>query len=342
MILLTTTSDKLQVLTGSVGTVDVHASFVDYNGSVVTPGRTDTNITTAAVIDIVAPPGASVQRNVKSVTIRNIHASASNNVIVRHTDGTLIIQLIRYTLLAGEQLHYFDKDGWIVIDSSGGRKTAPATGRYLASTVKTTGTTFVTGPNTNTIFCRVLAGGGAGGGCTSVASAAGAGGGGAAGGYAEKTFAVQPNTTYTIAIGLGGTGVSGAAGNAGGNTTIAVGGVTVTAFGGPGGTTTASATTLTASLGGASPAVSTNGDLNSGGAPGDAGIVLIVATPIVASGKGGSSQLGPGANGLTTAGPGVAAPVGFGGGGGGAATGASTARTGGDGAPGVIIIDEFA
>jgi hypothetical protein len=342
VILLVSTTDKLQVVTTTTANIDVHASFTDYNGSVVTPGRTNSNISTATTTDVVASPGASVQRNVKSLVVKNTHATASNTVTVRHTDGTIVVQLIRYTLLAAEQLLYFDKDGFVIIDAAGGRKTAPMTGRYLGSTVKTTGTTFTTGLQTNSIFVRLMAGGGAGGGCTSVASSAGAGGGGSAGGYAEKTFAVLPNTAYTCAIGLGGTGVSGAAGNAGGNTTFTVGGVTVTANGGLGGTTTASAATLTASLGGAAPAVSTNGDLNSSGEPGGVGIVLIVATPILASGKGGSSQLGPGANGITAVGNGPAAPVGFGGGGGGAATGASTVRTGGDGAPGVIIVDEFA
>ena len=78
-------------------------------------------------------------------------------------------------------------------------------GRYLGSTILTAGTTFTTGPNTNTIFVRVQAGGGGGGGVAANAAGNGTvGGGGAAGGYAEKTFAVTPNTTYTYAIGAAG------------------------------------------------------------------------------------------------------------------------------------------
>jgi len=342
MLLLTGTAHKIQIITSGTANIDVHTSYMDYTApSTATPGILNTLITTAATTDVTGSPASGAQRNVQTLIARNSHASSSNTVTVQHTDGTTVSTLLKYTLLAGETLFCLDKE-WYVIDSSGGRKLSPATGRYLKTTVITSGTTFTSGPSTNSIFARLVAGGGAGGGCTSVAAAAAAGGGGSAGGYAEKTFAVVPNTVYTIAIGLGGTGASGANGNTGGNTTIAVGGVTVTAFGGLGGILGTALTTLSAYLGGASPAVSTNGDLNLGGEPGGPGLTLVVATPIVSSGKGGSCQLGPGANGITTVGNGPAAPVGFGGGGGGAATGASTVRTGGNGAPGAIIIDEFA
>jgi hypothetical protein len=62
MLLLTATTDKLQLVTGSAATVDVHASYVDAsqaNPPVVqgdTMGRQNTAITTAATTDIVAAP----------------------------------------------------------------------------------------------------------------------------------------------------------------------------------------------------------------------------------------------------------------------------------------------
>ncbi len=260
---------------------------------------------------------------------------------VQHTDGTTTPTLQAYTLLAGEQLHYNEGDGWVVIDAAGGRKTAAASGRYLRSTILVSGTTFTTGPGTNTIKVRMVGGGGGGAGCTSVVSAASAGGGGGAGGYAEKTFAVTPNTAYTYAIGAAGTAVSGAAGGNGGDTTFAANGVTVTAKGGTGAPIATAVATLVAYAGGAGGIAGTNGDVNASGDPGKPGIVLITATPIVASGPGASGPFGGGGVGIAAVGAGNAA-TGNGSGGGGSATGASVARAGGVGTVGLVAVDEYA
>jgi hypothetical protein len=341
MLLLTSTSDKLQVVTTGTANTDVQASYVDNAAGTITPARTNTAIVSAATTDVVPAPAASTQRNVKHLSIRNKHASASQTVTIQHTDGTTAVELFKTTLLTGESLLYSAEVGFIVLDASGGLKTSGRAGRYLRTTVLTTGTTFTTGPDTTTIFVRLQAGGGGGAGCTSLAAAASAGGGGGAGGYAEKTFTVTPNTQYTYAIGAAGAGASGALGGNGGDTTFAVGATTVTAKGGQGAPVAAAATTLTAYKGGAGGTVSTNGDLNDAGSPGEYGVTLIVATPIVASGNGGSSIFGNGGLGITAVGNGNNA-TGFGGGGGGAATGASAVRTGGNGTAGCIVVDEFA
>lgn len=215
-------------------------------------------------------------------------------------------------------------------------------GRYLGTTVINAGTTtFTTGASTTKIRVRVQAGGGAGGGSASGASAGGCGGGGSAGGYAEKTFTVAASTGYTCAVGTGGT--AGAAGNNpggdGNNSTFAVGATTVTANGGKGGTGMAAAATPGTSVGGASPAVSTNGDVNSGGAPG--GFGLRASATILASGAGGSCLFGAGGNSRTTQGTGLSG-VGYGaGGGGGTCVNAGGAVAGFAGLDGVIVVDEF-
>ena len=55
MINLASTSDKLRLTTSGAATVEVHASWVDLNGTTVTPGRTNTaDISTATTTDIVA------------------------------------------------------------------------------------------------------------------------------------------------------------------------------------------------------------------------------------------------------------------------------------------------
>lgn len=119
MLLLTTTSDKLQIISGSTGTLDVHASWADLASGVVTMGRTNTNITTATTTDVVAAPAASTTRNIKALYIANNHATNSMLITVQHTDGTHVIPLEVVTLLAGERLDFVEGIGFQLIDSTG-------------------------------------------------------------------------------------------------------------------------------------------------------------------------------------------------------------------------------
>lgn len=342
MINLTSTSDLVELVTGSALNIDVHASWVDLATSTTTPGRTNTLITTATTTTIVASPAASTQRNVKTITIRNRDASNSQAITVEHTDGTSLVQLVKVTLLAGYTLAYNEGNGWAVYDQAGALANSPSAGRTLAVAELTSGTaaTYTCGPSTNTIEVEIWGGGGGGGGCTSVASAAAAAGGGGAGGYAFKRFSVTPNQQITYTVGPGGNGASGAGGGNGTASSVTVGATTVTANGGGGAPVATAATTLTSRAGGAGGAVSTNGDINAGGMPGEAGNTLIVATPIIQSGNGGSTAIGGGGLGLVAVGNGNAG-VGYGAGGGGAATGASAVRTGGNGTAGLIKIREL-
>ncbi len=344
MLLLTSTSDILQVITATpVSTIMVHASWVDNASGVITPGRTNTRITAGSptTTDIVAAPAASTQRNVKMLSIRNSHATSSELLTVQHTDGTTVVELIKLTLLAGYELSYNENSGWFLIDASGGRVLTPLSGRFLGTTVLTSASgNFTTSPSTNTIRIRGVAGGGGGGGCTSVAAAASAAGGGGGGGYIEKTVAVSPNTAYAYVCGAAGTGASGAAGNNGGDSTFIVGATTYTAKAGSGAVVATAVTTPSAYKGGTGGTVSTNGDLNSSGYPGEDGTVAVIATPVGASGGGGSTPFGAGGVPIAAVGNGVAA-IGFGGGGGGAMTGASAVRTGGNASAGCWVVDEL-
>ena len=117
MILLTSTSDKIQVITGQAVTVSVHASWVDYNGSAVTPGRLNTAISTAATTDVVPSPGASVQRNLKTLSVRNKHATSSVTVTIQHTDGTTIAELDKRLLGPGASILYDEGQGFIPLSS---------------------------------------------------------------------------------------------------------------------------------------------------------------------------------------------------------------------------------
>ena len=136
MLLLASTSDKIRLTTGSATNIDVHASWVDGVSS-VTPGRTNTPITTATTTDIVGAPGSSTYRTVKTITIRNRDASTSNAVTVIHTDGTNAMELYKCTLFAGYTLHYHEGAGFWVTDNYGGNVFKEQTNGIPAATNST-------------------------------------------------------------------------------------------------------------------------------------------------------------------------------------------------------------
>ena len=105
MINLASTSDKLYAVTDAAGDVECHASWVDLNGTTVTPGRQNTaSITTATSTDVVVAPGSSTVRNVKFLAIFNASASVTNTVSVFHTDGTNPVELV--SMLLGNSYSY--------------------------------------------------------------------------------------------------------------------------------------------------------------------------------------------------------------------------------------------
>lgn len=118
MLLLTSTGDLIQVITGTGADCDVHASWVDNASGTITPGRTNTLITTATTTSVVGSPASSTQRNVKTLNIRNKDSSAQT-LTVQHTDGTNVATLIKLSLQPGESLVWTEGVGWEYINSSG-------------------------------------------------------------------------------------------------------------------------------------------------------------------------------------------------------------------------------
>lgn len=342
MILLTSITDLLQLITAqAVSTIYVHASWSDYNGAQVTPGRTNTQITTIATTTIIGSPAGSTQRNVKSLTIQNGNAASSCTITVQHTDGTTVAQLVKYTLLAGETLQYFDFAGFFVLDASGGLKNSPAIGRLLRMTVLASGAgTFTTGVNTNTIKVRLVGGGAGGGNSTGNATQAAVASGGGSGGYAEKLFAVTPNTGYSYTAGGGG-----AAGVNGTDSSFTVSATTITAKGGTAGVAATQVNTTNLFVpGGAGGTVSTNADINGAGQPGTIGVrtpgTAAIASNSFISGSGGSSIWGGGGTGSGVAGNGVAG-AGNGAGGAGGLSNTVNANNGGAGSAGLAVVEEY-
>lgn len=119
MLLLASTSDIIRVDTSGTPNIDVHTSWVDKNGSTITPGRTNTTISSATTTTIAGSPAASTYRTIKTIHIRNRHATTANTVTVEHFDGTTGVELISLSLLAGYVLHYDEGAGWEILDALG-------------------------------------------------------------------------------------------------------------------------------------------------------------------------------------------------------------------------------
>jgi len=122
MLLLTGISDLIQLVTSAATAVDVHASWVDLASSATTPGRTNTAISTAATTTVLGSPGASTQRNLKTLNVRNKSATTSNTITVKHTDGSTTVELFSCVLYAGEELVYVEGQGFRIYDAAGNAK----------------------------------------------------------------------------------------------------------------------------------------------------------------------------------------------------------------------------
>ncbi len=177
------------------------------------------------------------------------------------------------------------------------------------------------------IMTRLWGGGGGGGYSTNNGAASG----GSAGAYAERRFLVTPGDTITGVVGAGGTGGSATpaqAGQPGLDSSLTVGGITVTAGGGPGGL---NASTLGAVANAPSPSTFLNADFGVQGGRGFYGVVGY--GPTAYGGNGGAS---PNGGNITMGGAGSAA-AGQSPGGGAAASG-NASFAGGTGARGEVHI----
>src|SRR5215472_2947282 len=184
MLLLTSVNDQLQLVTSSTAVVHVHASWVDTNAGTgtITPGRTNTNIAAAATTSVAGSPAAGVQRNIKTLHVRNADATNPCTVTVQHSDGTIVAQLHKRTLQAGDYLEYTDQGGFAPTSGAGQLPTQQV---FLSGT----------GTYTTPVGCRrievMLVGGGQGG----------------SGGWNESTYppgGLGSNTVFGPATAFGG------------------------------------------------------------------------------------------------------------------------------------------
>jgi len=136
MLLLTSTSDLVRLVTSAaVSTIEVHTSYVDVNGTTITPLRTNTLITTATTTTIVGSPAASTQRNVKAIYCTNDSVGSSCTVSIEHTDGTNVVELMSFILLPGENLGYREDGSWVHRDAQGAEYPPSGLGSYNGRSV---------------------------------------------------------------------------------------------------------------------------------------------------------------------------------------------------------------
>ena len=215
MIYLASISDKLQVVTSSANPVHVHATFTDLSGTTVTPGRTDTSIAAATTTDVVASPGASTTRKIKFLSLFNDHATAAQNIVIRHTDGTTAVDLWAGSVPAQTGLTFNEKGGWRVASPfpSANIQTFDAPGGTWDKP---------TGPRTGLTLIRLWGAGGGGGGGASLATAVVAkGGSGGGGGVCASQLFLTDDLPDKLAVVIGLGGAGGAGGTAGAAGTIA-------------------------------------------------------------------------------------------------------------------------
>jgi hypothetical protein len=115
LLVLTATTDKIQLTTTSTANVDVVAGFIDRDqttGDVGAANRQLTTINTATTTDIVAAPAATTTRNIRYLSVRNRHATASNDVTVVFDANGTDYELVKMTLLAGETLLWTPTTGF--------------------------------------------------------------------------------------------------------------------------------------------------------------------------------------------------------------------------------------
>ena len=217
-------------------------------------------------------------------------------------------------------------------------------GRLVNVITITSSETYTPTEGVKKVIIEACGGGGGGGAALATAASQSAvGTGGSSGDYIRTPFIDAE--TFEITIGSGGAGGNGSvSASSGGSTTV---GSIISCRGGPGGSVgVASSVPLTSNTGGGFTGSLTapEGSVVVSGGIGVRGFIVNPgsATGQVA-GTGGSTPLGHGADGQQAA-AGNSAPVNsYGcGGAGGSNTASSTAKSGGDGASGVVIIREYA
>lgn len=127
MLLLTQTTDILQLQTIGVQSTDWTCSYVDI--ATLTPGSAQGNVAAAQTTTIAAAPAANIQRQIKYISVVNRDPVNAQTVIIDKSSASVSYSLTGpITLQAGETLQYVDCVGFAVYTVLGQLKTAGIVG----------------------------------------------------------------------------------------------------------------------------------------------------------------------------------------------------------------------
>lgn len=260
--------------------------------------------------------------------------TTANTLTVQRAGSDLIEGASSMTLPVGQRLS-LRSDGasaWVI---AGQRR-----GALIGVQVFTASGTYTPTPGMATCIVRCQGGGGAGGGATGAASGnVSLGAPGAAGAFGVGRFtAAQIGASQAVTIGAGGAGVSGGAGGNGGTSSL---GTLITAPGGPGGGTLTNQVPPTLSGNGSNSASPTGANIvGSQGAAGS--FTTALSSSAAGAAPGGASVFGAGGYGVSINTNGIAGTNAGSGGSGSAVNSGGGSSTGGAGAPGIVIVEEYA
>ena len=151
MLVLDTTTKTIKVImSGAAATTnpDVVATWLDNNGTTITEGSTDSALNGAADVTVIAAPGASTRRVVKSIFIEN-RDTAAVTITVKYDNNGTQRNLAKVTLAVGDT---WTTDG--SYDTNGNLK---QTATNISLTTQVTGVLPVANGGTNASSASITA-----------------------------------------------------------------------------------------------------------------------------------------------------------------------------------------
>lgn len=117
MLTLLDTNDRLRITTSSAADIDVVATMVELTSAFAVNAMLKqlTTINSATTTTICTEPSGTNIRNIKQITIRNRHASLSNDITVIYQDNATNYEICKFTLRAGDTLQYQEGVGWYLL-----------------------------------------------------------------------------------------------------------------------------------------------------------------------------------------------------------------------------------
>lgn len=135
MIILTNTTDKIQVILDGAITTNQLKCFVSYRettSTTITPMRNAILTNGATAVDLVGSPASSTQRVVDFISVYNSD-TVNAGVTIRFNDNGTIYELFKTTLSSGEKVEFQEGNGFKVLTNAGSIRTSMNQGNNTIS-----------------------------------------------------------------------------------------------------------------------------------------------------------------------------------------------------------------